>query len=72
MLMIMTRRTTIEMDEDLLSRARAVLGTSGIKDTVDAALTDVVRREQLRRFADEVVTGKLFEMDPTLRDQMWR
>ncbi len=38
-------RTTLELDEDVLARARAVLGTNGIKDTVDEALREVLRRD---------------------------
>ncbi len=72
MLMNMTRRTTIELDEAMLAEAREILGTTGIKDTVDAALAQVVKRERLRRFAEETVTGQLFEMNPALRDEMWR
>jgi Arc/MetJ family transcription regulator len=43
------RRTTLEIDEDMLSKAREILGTKGVKDTVDEALREVVRREAGRR-----------------------
>jgi Arc/MetJ family transcription regulator len=39
------RRTTLDIDENMLSRAREILGTRGVKDTVDEALREVVRRE---------------------------
>jgi Arc/MetJ family transcription regulator len=39
------RRTTLDIDEDMLSKAREILGTRGVKDTVDEALREVVRRE---------------------------
>lgn len=39
------RRTTLDIDEDMLARAREILGTHGIKDTVDAALRETVRRQ---------------------------
>jgi Arc/MetJ family transcription regulator len=39
------RRTTLDIDDEMLIRAREVLGTHGIKDTVDEALREVVRRE---------------------------
>jgi Arc/MetJ family transcription regulator len=38
-------RTTLELDEAVLTRARAVLGTKGIKDTIDEALREVLRRD---------------------------
>lgn len=46
-----TRKTTIEIDEDLLDEVRGVLGTTTLKDTVDQALREVLR-ERARR--DEV------------------
>ena len=39
------RRTTLDIDENMLAKAREILGTRGIKDTVDEALREVVRRE---------------------------
>jgi Arc/MetJ family transcription regulator len=39
------RRTTLDIDEDMLSQAREILGTRGVKDTVDEALREVVRRQ---------------------------
>jgi hypothetical protein len=41
-------RTTIDVDIDLFEAARDVLGTKGFRDTIDAALKDVVRRQRLR------------------------
>jgi Arc/MetJ family transcription regulator len=38
------RRTTLEIDEDMLSQVREILGTKGVKDTVDEALREVLRR----------------------------
>jgi Arc/MetJ family transcription regulator len=43
------RRTTLEIDEDMLSQAREILGTKGVKDTVDEALREIVRREAGKR-----------------------
>ncbi|HEY2141040.1 MAG TPA: type II toxin-antitoxin system VapB family antitoxin [Solirubrobacteraceae bacterium] len=43
------RRTTLDIDEDMLAKARELLGTSGIKDTVDEALREVVRMEAGKR-----------------------
>jgi Arc/MetJ family transcription regulator len=48
----MKRRTTIEIDDELLGKAREVLGTRGLRDTVEAALHQVVKaalREDLIR-----------------------
>ena len=43
------RKTTIEIDEEIIAEVRAILGTTGIKDTVDAALREVRRLEAGRR-----------------------
>lgn len=43
------RRTTLDIDQDMLAKAREILGTRGVKDTVDEALREVVRREAGRR-----------------------
>jgi|GEM_PF-1164431 len=53
----MSRRTTIEIDEALLGRAQAALGTRGLKDTVDAALTEAIRRAQRERLAQRIAGG---------------
>jgi len=41
------RRTSINLDLDLVADAREVLGTKTTTDTVHAALRDAVRRERL-------------------------
>ncbi len=42
----MRRRTTIDLDQDLVSEAARVLGTTRIVDTVHTALEDVVARRE--------------------------
>lgn len=46
------RRTTLEIDEDMLSQVREILGTKGVKDTVDEALREVLRREAGERLME--------------------
>jgi Arc/MetJ family transcription regulator len=46
------RRTTLEIDDDMLSQAREILGTRGVKDTVDEALREVLRMEAGRRLIE--------------------
>jgi len=43
------RRTTLDIDESMLSQAREILGTRGVKDTVDEALREIVRQEAGKR-----------------------
>lgn len=52
------RRTSLEIDEERLARAQRVLGTTGIKDTIDRALDEVLRSDLRRRLADRVRTGQ--------------
>jgi len=47
------KRTSLNLDLDLVAEARAVLGTSGTTDTVTRALQETVRREKLRALAAE-------------------
>jgi Arc/MetJ family transcription regulator len=47
------RKTSLVIDDDLIRRAGEILGTRGIKETIDRALEEVVvmnaRREIIRR-----------------------
>ena len=43
------RKTTVEIDDDLIARVRVLLGTSTIKETIDTALREVERHEARRR-----------------------
>ena len=56
------RRTTIELDEELLADAQQVLGTHGVKDTVETALTAAVAADARRRFFERMRT--MDGMDP--------
>lgn len=43
-------RTTVDIDEQALSRAREELGTTGLSATVNAALSEIGRRRALEGF----------------------
>lgn len=47
------KRTSLNLELDLVAAAREVLGSNGTTDTIHRALDDVVRREKLRRLAEE-------------------
>jgi Arc/MetJ family transcription regulator len=57
----MVRRTTINLDADLVAQAREVLHTRNTTDTVHDALRDVVRRARLRRLAEWDLGGTTLE-----------
>jgi Arc/MetJ family transcription regulator len=46
---IVIRRTSINLDLDLVDQARGILGTKTTTDTVHTALREAVRRERLER-----------------------
>ena len=52
-------KTTVEIDTEELAKAETVLGTSGIKETVNRALAEVNRRHALSRAARYVEDGEL-------------
>ena len=44
-------RTTVNVDHELLAGAQQALGTTGLSETVNAAMADVARRAALARFS---------------------
>lgn len=66
-------RTLIDANDELLERARALLGTRTKKDTVNAALAQVIALAARRQFLNDARTGVLFDAaDDTVMDQAWR
>lgn len=67
------RKTTLVVDEQLLRRASAVLGTTGLKATVDRALEEVVAADSRRRFAERLREMRGLELnDARVMDAAWR
>ena len=65
--------TQIELDQDLLARAAAILGTATKKETVNEALRRVVLGELRRSHLDELAGGALPDLaDPTIMAGAWR
>jgi Arc/MetJ family transcription regulator len=66
-------RTALDIDDDLLARASAILGTRGLKATVRRALEEVVAREARRRFAERLQARDGLELDdPDVIARAWR
>ena len=64
-------RRTVVIEDTLLSDAQRFLGTSGIRDTVEEALREVIRRyrlEQLRKSLGTMELGLTSEELTRLRD----
>lgn len=66
-------RTLIDTDDDLLERARVLLGTATKKDTVNAALAQVVALDARRQFLEDARAGALSDAgDGSVMDRAWR
>jgi Arc/MetJ family transcription regulator len=72
---VVIRRTSINLDLDLVAEARDVLGTKTTTDTVHTALRDAVRRERLERLStwtfEDVPPGVLDGFRETRTDR-WK
>jgi Arc/MetJ family transcription regulator len=68
-----TRKTSVEIDEELLEAAKRILETTTVKDTVEEAFREVARVEARRQ---EVETLTLMEeldlADPEIMAGAWR
>ncbi len=62
----MTHRTTIELDTALLDETRRVLGTTGIRETVEGAMREVTRAAKRARLSERILTGKGFDRGPEI------
>lgn len=58
-------RTTIVLDDKLLQDARTALGTPTIRETVELALREAVRKRRLEEFWESMGT---WEIDMTLEE----
>lgn len=54
----MVRRTSIDVDDAKLERVQRVLGTTGLRDTVERAFDEVLRADLRRRLAERIMTGQ--------------
>ena len=63
-------RTTIELDQALLDEAREVLGTSGIRETVERAMREAIDAQLRRQLAERVRNCEGFDTGPEILAQM--
>jgi Arc/MetJ family transcription regulator len=73
------KRTTIELDEELLARAKRALGRSGTKETIEEALRRAAedgederarRADRQRSFLRRMNKG--LDLDVLRSEEMWR
>lgn len=60
----MSHRTSIELDEVLLEEARRILGTAGIRETVETAFREIVRTSRRNRLRERIRSGAGFDRGP--------
>jgi Arc/MetJ family transcription regulator len=67
------RKTTLVIDDALIAEAKVALGTTGLKETIDAALREAVnarlRRDHLERLRR---MDGLDLANPEVMDRAWR
>lgn len=65
----MVKRTSLNLDFDLVAEAREVLASNGTTDTIHRALEEVVRQQKLRWLAErdfsDLTPEKLRELRAT-------
>lgn len=62
----MVRRTTIQIDDALLRQAQKALRTTGLKETVEKAFEEAIRRHLRERLADRIEAGTGVDRSPGL------
>ena len=65
------RKTTLDLNVDLLERAQIALGTRGIKETIERALYEVVVAEARRRTIARLQSMEPLDADKSRR-QVWK
>src|SRR5437867_2679709 len=67
------RKTTLEFDEELFERAREVLGTRGLKATVQRAFQEVLAMDARRRAIQQLLEMDGLDLDrPEVMAEAWR
>ena len=66
-------KTTLKIDDAKVRRVRRLLGTKGIRDTIDRALDEVLALDARRRLAEKLRTMNSLDLDdPEVMAQAWR
>ena len=66
------RKTTVMLDEELLKEASEILGTKGVKQTVERSLQEVVTLRARLRFLDQLSRMDGLDLDkPEIMRRAW-
>jgi Arc/MetJ family transcription regulator len=67
------RKTTLVIDDELLERAKDALGTTGLKETIDAALQAAVAAKLRRDHFERLRQMRGLDLDRAeIMTQAWR
>ncbi|MGH2411717.1 MAG: type II toxin-antitoxin system VapB family antitoxin [Chloroflexota bacterium] len=70
---IAMRKTTLVIDDRVVERAQKILGTRGLKDTVDRALEQVIAADARRALVRRLETQQGLDLaDEDVMRQAWR
>ena len=65
-------KTSVEIDQDRLNRAREILGTTSIRDTIEAAFREVIRVAAVRDLVTLAEDGAFSALlEPDSEDELW-
>ncbi len=68
-----TRKTSVEIDEELLDEVRTTLDTTTIRETIHEAFMEVLRARARRRHIEELRTMRGLDLDdPAIMRGAWR
>jgi Arc/MetJ family transcription regulator len=68
-----TRKTSVEIDEELLETAKRILETTTVKDTVEEAFREVARVEARRQEVATLTSMEGLDLaDPDVMSGAWR
>jgi Arc/MetJ family transcription regulator len=62
-------KTSVEVDRDIIDQAAAILGTTTLRDTINAALLDVVNARKRLELIDLLGQDGRFDFDAI--DRAW-
>jgi Arc/MetJ family transcription regulator len=67
------RKTSVEINEELLAAAQRILATTTIEDTIEEAFREVLRAEARRAEVEPLSTMKGMDLaDPDIMAGAWR
>ncbi|WP_431965347.1 hypothetical protein [Nocardia sp. bgisy134] len=65
-------KTSVDVDMAKLDRAKEILGTETLRDTIDAAFREVIRIDSVRKLVSLAEDGAFAALlEPDVEDRLW-